>query len=200
MQMTDRRGLSLATTGCGVRAPPASLRIHDSSVRTGDQNENHAKERRIPMKKIATAVTILGVSVLLLATDALGQGFRWRGGGGWGPGGQYGRLYDAKTVETVNGEVTSVQEMIPFKGMGNGVHLMLKTDTETLSVHLGPVWYVERQDTEIDVGDKIDVKGSRISYEGKPAIIAAEIHKGDEVLMLRDATGIPMWAGWRRSP
>jgi len=151
------------------------------------------------MKKIATAVMILGVSTLLLATDALAQGFRWRGGGGWGAGGQYGRLYDAKTVETISGEVTAVEQMTPFKDMGRGVHLTLKTDKETISVHLGPVWYIERQDTKIAAGDKIEVKGSRITYEGKPAIIAAEIHKGDEVLMLRDASGIPMWAGWRRS-
>jgi hypothetical protein len=151
------------------------------------------------MKKIAPAVMILGVSMLLAATDAFAQGFRWRGGGGWGAGGQYGRLYDTKTVETVSGEVTAVAEMTPFKDMGRGVHLMLKTDKETISVHLGPVWYIERQDTKIVAGDKIEVKGSRITYEGKPAIIAAEIHKGDEVLMLRDASGIPVWAGWRRS-
>ncbi|MFI5395971.1 MAG: DNA-binding protein, partial [Candidatus Binatia bacterium] len=107
------------------------------------------------MKKTATAVMILGVSTLLLTTDALAQGFRWRGGGGWGAGGQYGRLYDVKTVETVSGEVSGVQEMTPSKGMGRGVHLMLKTDKETISVHLGPVWYVEHQDTKIAAGDKI---------------------------------------------
>jgi hypothetical protein len=151
------------------------------------------------MKKIATVVMILGVSALLLTTAAFAQGFRWRGGGGWGVGGQYGRLYDAKTVETLRGEVTVVEEMTPFKGMGNGVHLGLKTDKETISVHVGPVWYIERQDTKIVAGDKIAVMGSRIIYEDKPAIIAAEIYKGDEVLMLRDANGIPMWAGWRRN-
>jgi hypothetical protein len=151
------------------------------------------------MRTLAMAVTIIGISVLLPTSDAFAQSFRWRGGGGWGAGGQYGRLYDAKTVETISGEVTSVQEMTPFKGMGNGVHLLLKTDKESISVHLGPAWYVERQDTEIAAGDKIEVKGSRITYEGKPAIIAAEIHKGDEVLVLRDANGIPAWAGWRRS-
>ncbi len=151
------------------------------------------------MKTIATVAMILGACTLLLATDALAQGFRWRGGGGWGAGGQYGRLYDPKTVETVSGEVTAVEEMTPSKDMGRGVHLMLKTDEETIAVHLGPVWYVEHQDTKIAPGDKIEVKGSRITYQGKPAIIAAEIHKGDGVLVLRDANGIPMWAGWRRN-
>jgi hypothetical protein len=150
------------------------------------------------MKKFATAVTILGISSLLLTTDALAQGCRWRGGGGWGAGGQYGRLYDPKTVETVSGTVTSIEQMTPFKGMGPGVHLTLKTDKESISVHVGPAWYIERQDIKIAAGDQIEVKGSRITYQGKPAIIAAEIHKGDEVLLLRDANGIPMWAGWRR--
>lgn len=151
------------------------------------------------MKTIATVTMILAVCTLLLATGALAQGVRWRGGGGWGAGGQYGRLYDPKTVETVSGEVTAVEELTPFKGMGRGVHLMLKTDTETISVHLGPAWYLERQDTKIAPGDKIEVKGSRITYLGKPALIAAEIHKGDGVLVLRDANGNPMWAGWRRN-
>lgn len=149
--------------------------------------------------RMITAVAILGVSTFLLASDALAQGVRWRGGGGWGPGGRYGRLYDVKTVETVSGKVTAVEEVTPFKGMGNGVHLVLETDKESISVHLGPAWYIERQDPKIAVGDEIEVKGSRITYEGKPAIIAAEIHKDGEMLMLRDADGIPAWAGWRRS-
>lgn len=40
--------------------------------------------------------------------------------------------------------------------------------------------------------------GSRISFEGNPAIIAAEVKKGDEVLKLRDEKGVPFWSGWRR--
>jgi hypothetical protein len=46
--------------------------------------------------------------------------------------------------------------------------------------------------------DESEVKGSRIIFEGKPAIIAAEVIKGDEVLTLRDASGFPAWNGWRR--
>jgi hypothetical protein len=150
------------------------------------------------MRRFVTTVIILGAAGLLVASEACAQGLRWRGGGGWGPGGQYGRMYDPKTVETVSGEVMSVQQMTPMKGMGRGVHLTLKTDKETVDVHLGPAWYIERQDIKIAAGDKIEVKGSRITFDGKPAIIAAEVRKGDEVLMLRDDNGIPAWAGWRR--
>lgn len=151
------------------------------------------------MKKVAVIGVLLAVSTLLSTGETLAQGLRWRGGGGWQAGGQYGRLYDAKTVETISGEVTAVLEITPYKGMGRGVHLMLKTDAETISVHLGPAWYIQRQDIPLAAGDTIEVKGSRITYEGKPAIIAAAINKGGEILLLRDASGIPMWAGWRRS-
>lgn len=47
-------------------------------------------------------------------------------------------------------------------------------------------------------GDKVEVTGSRITFQDKPAIIAAEVKKGDEILKLRDGNGFPAWAGWRR--
>jgi hypothetical protein len=84
------------------------------------------------------------------------------------------------------------------KGMSYGIHLTVKADKETVSVMLGPGWYIERQDTKLAKGDMVEVKGSRITYEGKPAIVAAEVKKGDAVLKLRDNNGVPVWAGWRR--
>jgi hypothetical protein len=108
------------------------------------------------------------------------------------------RMYDPKTVETIRGEVVSVETFTPVSGMSEGVHLMVKTDKETVSVHLGPEWYLQNQDTKIESKDTVEVKGSRITFDGKPAIIAAEIKKGEEVLKLRDASGYPAWSGWRR--
>lgn len=151
------------------------------------------------MKKLGILITVIALLSFLLATETLAQkGMRWRGGGGWGPGGQYGRMYDPKTVETLAGEVASVDEIRPASGMTYGVHLTLKTEKETISIHLGPGWYIENQDVKIEPKDKIEVKGSRITFEGKPAIIAAEVKKGDEVLTLRDENGFPVWSGWRR--
>jgi hypothetical protein len=82
--------------------------------------------------------------------------------------------------------------------MSAGVHMIMQTDKEQISVHLGPGFYVENQDVKIESKDKVEVKGSRVTFGGKPAIIAAEVKKGDEVLKLRDDNGFPMWSGWRR--
>lgn len=151
------------------------------------------------MRKPRTIATMLFILSLLLASPALSQrGPRWRGSGGWGPGGPYGRMYNPQTVETIAGEVISVERITPMRGMSYGVHLLVMTDKETISVHLGPGWYVENQDVKIEPKDKVEVRGSRITFQGKPAIIAAEVRKGDEVLKLRDENGFPVWSGWRR--
>jgi len=151
------------------------------------------------MKNISIFMALISILTFLFAPESFAQrGMKWRGSGGWGMGSNYGRMYDPKTVETVSGEVVSVDRMTPMKGMSYGVHLMLKADKETVSIHLGPLWYIENQDIKIEPKDKVEVKGSRITFEGKPAIIAAEVKKGDEVLKIRDENGFPFWSGWRR--
>jgi predicted Abi (CAAX) family protease len=75
---------------------------------------------------------------------------------------------------------------------------MVKTEKETISVHLGPGWYIENQDVKIEPKDKVEIKGSRITFQGKPALIAAEVKKGDKTLELRNESGFPVWSGWRR--
>jgi hypothetical protein len=115
-------------------------------------------------------------------------------------------MYDPKAVETVSGEVGSVEE-VHGKGWGQargghgrgyGVHLILKSDKEEVAVHLGPSWYLEKHGLRIAPGDRIEVRGSRITFQGKPAIIAAEVKKGGESLKLRDDNGLPAWRGQGR--
>ncbi|OPY69978.1 MAG: hypothetical protein A4E57_00856 [Syntrophorhabdaceae bacterium PtaU1.Bin034] len=146
-------------------------------------------------------IMLIGAVVLLGAiyTDASAQGrTMWKGGGGWGPGTPYVRMYNLQSVEMIDGEVVSVERIRPGKGMAYGIHIILKTDKETIPVHLGPAWYIENQDVRITAHDRVEVRGSRITFEGKPALIAAELRKEDQVLVLRDANGFPMWSGWRR--
>jgi len=152
------------------------------------------------MKKNAGTLTVvISILVLLIATESFAQrGMGWKGSGGWGMGTAYNKMYNPKTVETVSGEVIKVDKITPIKGMNYGVHMTVKTDNETISVHMGPGWFIENQDIKIEPKDKVEVKGSRITFEGKPAIIAAEVKKGDEILKLRDENGFPSWNGWRR--
>jgi len=106
------------------------------------------------------------------------------------------RMYDTKTVETINGEVVKVEEISHRRGKSHGIHLMLKTDKEEIPVLLGPSWYLDKQDVKVEQNDKIEVKGSRITTKrGKPVLLAAEIRKGGALLKLRDENGVPLWGG-----
>lgn len=147
------------------------------------------------MKRAFWLVGVWIIIGLFFAAAAMAQPGRGRGWGGWGPGEPYGRMYNPATVETLSGEVTKVERFTPGQGMGYGIHLVLKTAAETIDVHLGPTWYVDQQGLTFAAGDKLEVTGSRITYQGKPAVIASEVKKGDKVLKLRDAQGIPAWAG-----
>lgn len=114
---------------------------------------------------------------------------------GPGTGARYNRLYDPKTVETVTGDVTLVNKISRGRGTAYSVHLVLKTETEEIPVHLGPSWYLDKQEVKIGQNDKIEVKGSRVTFpEGKQAIVAAEVKKGDAHLKLRDENGTPAWS------
>lgn len=144
-----------------------------------------------------TSLFLASVLATSAAAMAAGPWGGWRGSGGWAMGGPYQRLYNAQTVQTVKGTVEAVATVTPVKGVSPAVQVTLNTDAGALPVHLGPEWYVARLDVKIEPGDALEVKGSKVQIAGKDTLIAAEVRKGGSVLTLRDAAGVPVWAGWR---
>jgi hypothetical protein len=135
------------------------------------------------------SILAMAAGALLLAAAASAQP-------GPGPG---RRLYDPGTVETVSGEVVRVEHVPSPRGMGTGVHLVLRTDSAgILPVRLGPAWYVDQQEVKIGAHDRVEVKGSRVSVGGTSTVIAAVVKKADgQTLVLRNDAGVPQWAGAR---
>ena len=148
------------------------------------------------MKNIALLGAALGA--VLQSTQAVAQPGWGRGDGGWGPRGNYHSLYNTKTVETFQGSVLSIDTFSVVATGRPGVHLHVKRNKDTMTVHLGPLWYLENQELALSVQDTLTVKGSRVTFNGEPAVIAAEVKKGDASLILRDAKGYPVWSGWKR--
>ncbi|MHB8069940.1 MAG: DNA-binding protein [Desulfobaccales bacterium] len=101
--------------------------------------------------------------------------------------------YDLKTVETVQGIVVAAPRPTPKGGMPERSQLTLKTEKETLTVYLGPGWFLEKQGMKIGDLDRIQVTGSRIMVQGQAALLAGEVRKGEQVLKLRNAQGQPLW-------
>jgi hypothetical protein len=97
----------------------------------------------------------------------------------------------------VSGAVVEIARTAQGTTRGFGVRVSLKTDTETIPVHLAPAWFLKNQGFDIEENDRLEVRGSRVTLAGTPAIIATEAKSGDKTVKLRDDKGVPVW-GWRR--
>jgi hypothetical protein len=111
-----------------------------------------------------------------------------------GIGSGYKNLYDINTVETITGEIISVDKVYSDNNLTYGVHMALYSSEGLLSVHLGPSWFVDNQEIQLTSGDFVSVTGSRLTFNNNQIIIAKEVMKDNAVLLLRDDTGYPLWA------
>jgi hypothetical protein len=100
--------------------------------------------------------------------------------------------YDPGAVVTVTGAVEDFHES-QTRGDHPGLHLILKTETETVEVHACPVRFIKELEFPIDKGDELKVVGSRPGGGG--IVVAREITKGQATLILRDEKGVPIWTG-----
>jgi hypothetical protein len=133
---------------------------------------------------------VVATAIVSIVPVAYCQGPKTGGGG---------RFYNPGTETTVTGTVQQVKTVSGRAGRGwGGLHLDVKTDSGTLDVHLGPAAFIAAKNFKFTKGDRVEVTGSKVTYEGHEAIIAREVKMGSKVLTLRDTQGVPEWSGGRR--
>ncbi len=137
---------------------------------------------------------IFTIIFTLFSIELFAQWQGFKGSGGWGMNSPFNKMFDPNKIETIYGIVEKIDATAPHRMMSNGVYVDLKTEKGVTRVILGPVWYIERLDFVIELGDKLEVKGSPVVINGVQSMIAAEIKKGNELLILRDIHGIPVWS------
>ena len=118
-----------------------------------------------------------------------------------GPGREdpYKKLFDAKTITTISGQVIKV-DRVPAPGVGMEMRLTILSDKkEILPVYLGPTFYVGgvERSRHFLLGDTVTVTGSQVTDSGEPVLIATTVTRRNEVLRLRDKDGNPAWVGWK---
>ncbi len=145
------------------------------------------------LTEIAKVLKICSVGLVILCLTLTGPS--WGQAGPQGKGGGPGGLYNPQTVVTVAGTVVSMTPPPVRQGLPYLVYLTLQTREGKISIFLGPSLYIDKLPVRLKVLDRIQVTGSRIMWEGSPVILAAEVRRGDEVMKLRDANGIPVWSG-----
>ena len=129
------------------------------------------------MLKILTVVACVLVVVLVLGNGAK----------------QRAPKYSAATEVEVQGAVQEVQQFwCPING-DEGTHLIVKTNTGILQVHVAPRRFLHGNGISFSKGDQITVVGSPVTYEGHDAMIARKITRGDQTFAFRNPDGTPLW-------
>lgn len=109
------------------------------------------------------------------------------------PPAQHNYKYEVANQVTVEGLVSDTRDYTcPVSG-ALGAHIVVKTVTSEIEAHLAPVTFLKQYDINIRKGDKVTVVGSRITYEGKPALIAKTVTVDHDTFSFRDDKGRPLW-------
>jgi hypothetical protein len=100
--------------------------------------------------------------------------------------------YDVNTETKMKGTVEDVN--LPPKGSEKEIaHLLVKTGTDTVDVYLCPKSFLDDMGVSFNKGDEIALTGSRVKQGEADLILARELVKGTDTLVLRDAKGNPVW-------
>jgi len=105
-----------------------------------------------------------------------------------------GPKYDVASEVKIKGVVDDVREV---PGDFEGTELVVKTDTNTVIVHLAPADFLKDMDTSFKKGDTVLVIGAKAPNGGDTEILAREITVGTNTTTLRDDKGVPVWTGWK---
>ncbi len=99
----------------------------------------------------------------------------------------------------VSGRITRFRPETFAIGMEPGLGMDIQTpDRGLVHVHLGPLWFLDRQETDLKPGDEITIQAFCYKLEGKERLLAGEVDHKDHQLVLRDPQGIPYWDAWRK--
>ncbi len=104
--------------------------------------------------------------------------------------------YDLGTEAKMKGTVQDLK--LPEKGKEKeGALLILKTADGTIDVYLCPKSYLDDMGSTLAKGDEVDLTGSKVKKDGTDLILAREVVKGTDTLVLRDDKGKPVW-NWHK--
>lgn len=100
--------------------------------------------------------------------------------------------YDLSTETKMSGAVEEVK--LPPAGSDKQIaHLLVKIGTDTVDVYLCPKSFLDDMGVTFSKGDQLTITGSKIKQGDADLILAREVVKGTDSLVLRDAKGNPVW-------
>ncbi|SRR5581483_3178417 len=104
--------------------------------------------------------------------------------------------YDPATEAKFKGTVEDLK--MPPKGSEKEIaYIIIKSGTDELEIYLCPKSYMDDMGVSFAKGDEIAFTGSKVKQGDADMVLAREVSKGTDTLILRDDKGNPVW-NWKR--
>ena len=144
-------------------------------------------------QKLNWLTMALGICLLILGNSQAGTKHDM---GGWEKESSYNKLYKATELDYIKGTVVDIKEIVPLPGMSPGVALVVReSKSETIQVHLCPIWFAGQKSIGLKKGDKVKVRGAWAEINGKDVFLASKVKKGEtfsfKIRLTKDGT--PFW-------
>jgi hypothetical protein len=99
--------------------------------------------------------------------------------------------YDKSSEVKVKGVIEEVTT-----AADNVVHLTLKTEKGSLDVVVAPEKFLKEMEITFAKGETVEVLGSQVMAGEATVMLAREVTRGGDIMMMRDDKGKPVWVGW----
>ena len=100
--------------------------------------------------------------------------------------------YDSQTETKTKGTIDEIKT-ITVGSRKDFTEAVLKAGDTTLQIYLCPKSFQDEMGVTFAKGDEIAVTGSKVKQEDAVVILAREVIKGNDSLLLRDDKGKPIW-------
>jgi len=140
----------------------------------------------------ATLCRVIVLTSWLLASPLLAVSHVWAQ---MGAGREFGPdYYDGSSNAVIRGVVETV-EPNAYSCHWGATEVTLKTGKDNYVVQVGPSAFLSQNHFSIAKGDELSVRGFKFTCQGNAFLVAREVTKEGKTLTLRDAQGVPAWAG-----
>ena len=104
--------------------------------------------------------------------------------------------YDLQTETKLKGTIEEVR--LPPKGSEKEIaYLLVKSGANTVDVYLCPQSFLAEMGVSFNTGDEISLTGSKVKHGEADLMLAREVVRGNDTVVLRDEKGNPVWNGRR---
>jgi hypothetical protein len=132
------------------------------------------------MRSLLRCTVVLSFAVVLSSTFLIAQA---------------GPKYDPATESKFKGTVEDLK--LPPKGSEKQIaYLTIKSGTDTIEIYLCPKSFMDDMGVSFAKGDEISFTGSKVKQGDGDMVLAREVVKGEDTLVLRDDKGNPVW-NWK---